>query len=602
MRLTRAGREFKGCCPFHNEKTPSFYVNDDKQFYHCFGCGAHGSVIDYVMRHDNLSFPESVEAIAMTVGMQVPKSAPEDIEKAKKEKSLYSLMDDAAKWMEDQFRLPANKIAYQYMKERGVPDDVLSSFRVGYAPEDRQMIRKHLSGLGYTDAQMIEVGIIKVSEKSKEPYAFFRERVMFPVPDRRGRIVAFGGRVLPDHLRAPDRGDYKPAKYINSTDTPLFHKGRMLYGEPHARMAAADGQPIIVVEGYLDVIACFRAGYRGAVAPLGTALTEDQILVLWKMIPSEESKVPILCFDGDNAGRRAASRACERLLPLLKAGHSAKIAFLPEGEDPDSLVKQKGKEALQDVLGNAMNLVDFLWLDHTEGRGLETPEERAGLSATLEGLSNRITDRTVQHYYREAFRTKLRKAFAPPSGEGTAPRQPWTPRPNSYQASGKFGKPLVHEPIVPLRHVVFTKRLSSTSFLTCIINNPSIFGDVEEELGQLHLPENELDRLRQAVLSTLGRDPELDAEGLKTHLIRQGFEKELGHVLSDLIQTQTSFSRPSADHGAVLSAWREAWKAMQAVAEQAEVQEAKLAYKENINKTNETRWESLIKIPTESDK
>ncbi len=518
VRLTRAGREFKGCCPFHNEKTPSFYVNDDKQFFHCFGCGAHGSVIDYVMRHDNLSFPETVETLAALAGMQVPRSAPEDIEKAKKEKSLYNLMDDAAKWMEEQLRLPANKVPYQYMRERGVPDDVIASFRIGYAPDDRQAIRKHLTGLGYTDAQMIEAGILKTSDKSKEPYAFFRERVMFPVPDRRGRIVAFGGRILPDHLRAPDRGDYKPAKYINSTDTPLFHKGRMLYGEPHARMAAADEQPIIVVEGYLDVIACFRAGYRGAVAPLGTALTEDQIMVLWKMIPSDESKVPILCFDGDNAGRRAASRACERLIPLLKAGHSAKIAFLPEGEDPDSLVKAKGKDALQAVLDGALNLVDFLWLDHTEGRSLTTPEERASLSHTLEGISARITDRTVQHYYREAFREKLRKAFAPAMDSNSGRQQSgnWSPRQNGFQSGGRFGKPLPPQPISPLRRPSFAKNnLVPAALLACVLNNPAIFPDVEEELGQIHLPENGLDRLRQAVLSTLGRDPELDAEGFE---------------------------------------------------------------------------------------
>ena len=601
VRLTRAGREFKGCCPFHNEKTPSFYVNDDKQFYHCFGCGAHGSVIDYVMRHDNLSFPESVEAIAMMVGMQVPQSAPEDIEKAKKEKSLYSLMDDATKWMEAQLRLPANKVPYQYMKDRGVSDDVMAAFRIGYAPDDRQAIRKHLAGLGYTDAQMIEAGVTKTSENSKEPYAFFRERVMFPVPDRRGRIVAFGGRILPDHLRAPDRGDYKPAKYINSTDTPLFHKGRMLYGEPHARMAAGEDQPIIVVEGYLDVIACFRAGYRGAVAPLGTALTEDQILVLWKMIP-QDSKVPILCFDGDNAGRRAASRACERLLPLLKASHSAKIAFLPEGEDPDSLVKAKGKDALQAVLESAMNLVDFLWLDHTEGRSFDTPEERAGLSGTLEGLSSRITDRTVQHYYREAFREKIRKAFAPVQNNNAGQRQPWQPRPNNYQASGKFGKPLPQQPITPLRRPSFGKAgLFPTALLACVINNPAIFSDIEEDLGHLHLPENALDRLRQAVLSTLGRDPALDGEGLRTHLIGRGFEKELGQVLSDLIYTHASFSRTSADPDATLAAWREAWKAMQSQTAQADLDQAILAMKENPCEENENRLKALREIRRNSE-
>lgn len=597
VRLTRAGREFKGCCPFHNEKTPSFYVNDDKQFYHCFGCGAHGSVIDYVMRHDNLSFPESVETLAAMAGLQVPKSAPEDVEKAKKEKSLYNLMEDAAKWMEGQLRLPGGKVPYQYMRERGVPDDVMASFRVGYAPEDRQVMRKYLLGLGYTDAQMIEGGIVKVSEKSKEPYAFFRERVIFPVPDRRGRIVAFGGRILPDHLRSPDRGDYKPAKYINSSDTPLFHKGGMLYGEPHARMAAADGQPIIVVEGYLDVIACFRAGYRGAVAPLGTALTEDQILVLWKMIP-QDSKVPVLCFDGDSAGRRAASRACERILPLLKPSHSAKIAFLPEGEDPDSLVKGKGKEALAAVLTGAMNLVDFLWLDHTEGRSFDTPEERAGLSGTLEGLAGRITDRTVQHYYREALREKIRKAFAP-APSNAAPRQSWSPR---TAASGKFGKPLPPQPIVPLRKPSLGRNgLIPAALLACVINNPGIFPDVEEELGHAHFPENTLDRLRQAVLSTLGRAPALDAEGVKAHLIERGYEKELGQVLSDFTYTHAAFSRQSADPGQALSAWREAWKAMQQNTAQADLDQAILAMKENPCEENENRLNALREMRRNSE-
>lgn len=597
VRLTRAGREFKACCPFHNEKSPSFYVNDDKQFFHCFGCGAHGSIIDFVMRHDNLSFPEAVETLASQVGMQVPKSAPEDIEKAEKQKNLYTLMDAAAKWMEDQFRAPANKVAFDYMKERGVPDEVMQSFRVGYAPSDMQALRKYLAGLGYTDAQMIEGGLLKASDKGKEPYAFFRERVMFPVPDRRGRIVAFGGRVLPDHLRAPDRGDFKPPKYINSTDTPLFHKGKMLYGEPHARQAANDGEPVVVVEGYLDVIACFRAGFKGAVAPLGTALTEDQILVLWKMIPGD-SKIPILCFDGDNAGRRAASRACERLLPLLKPDHSARIAFLPEGEDPDSLVRARGRDALQAVLDGALNLVDFLWLDNTEGKTLDTPEARAGLTKSLlDEVAGRIADRTVQHFYKEAFKEKLRLNFSPAQprrNTQASPRTPWQPR-------GVYGKP-VPQPVAPLRRPAFSKSgLIPMALLAAAINNPGIFQEIEEEFGGLCLPENNLDRLRQAVLSTLGLEPELDAAALRTHLMEQGFERELGHLLSETLYTHASFSRPSADDGAVLTAWRGAWKTMQEQAENHDLDRARIAFKEEINKENETRWENLQKRPKSSD-
>ncbi len=601
VRLTRAGREFKGCCPFHNEKTPSFYVNDDKQFYHCFGCGAHGSAFDFVMNTENFSFIEAIETLAQKAGMQVPQSTPQDIERSKKEKSLYSLMDEAAKYMEKALRDPAAKTAYEYMRqERGVPEDILNSFRIGYAPADMQAMRKYLANLGYTDAQMIEGGLLKTSDKSKEPYAFFRERVMFPVPDRRGRIVAFGGRILPEHLRAPDRGDFKPPKYINSTDTPLFHKGGMLYGEPHARAAAADGQPVVVVEGYLDVIACFRAGIRGAVAPLGTALTEDQILVLWKMIP-DDTKVPILCFDGDEAGKRAASRACARLLPLLKPGHSAKIAFLPDGEDPDSLVQEKGADALKAVLDGALNLVDFLWMDHTEGRNFATPEERAGLSKTLEDEAGRIADRTVQHFYREAFREKIRKAFAPAPQE----RQPWQPRGQgggNWQKGGKWGNSAHLPPVSSLKRPSFSRaNLIPMALLASIINNPAIFHEIEEEFGHLHLPENALDRLRQSVLSTLGQNPDLDGAGLKTHLIEQGFGGELQHILSDSIYTHAAFARPQKEPFDALGGWREAWKAMEEQSSQADLERVKAALIENLNEDNENRLKALREMRNSSD-
>ena len=594
MRLTRAGREFKGCCPFHNEKSPSFYVNDDKQFYHCFGCGAHGSVIDFVMRHDNQSFPEAVESIASLYGMQVPKSAPEDIEKARKEKSLYTMLDDAAKWMEEQLRKPENKVRYDYIRDRGLNDETLSAFRVGYAPSDMQSLRKHLSLSGYTDDQMIEGGILKVSDKGRDPYAFFRERIMFPVPDRRGRIVAFGGRVLPEHMREPSRGDFTPPKYLNSSDSALFHKGKMLYGEPHARQAANDGQPVLVVEGYLDVIACWMNGYRGAVAPMGTALTEDQILVLWKMIP-DESKIPILCFDGDNAGRRAASRACERLLPLIKPNHSAKIAFLPEGEDPDSLMKAKGKEAFQAILDSAMNLVDFYYYDETNGKMFDTPESRAGLSQTLENIASRITDRTVQHYYRDAFREKIRKAFAP----AFAPKQPWQPR-TPY--TGKYGAPPAPVAISPLKRLNLGRgEIYQMAFLACIINNPELAEDVEDDVGKLHFSSNNLNRLRLAVLSTLNLRPDLDADGLKNHLNETGFEDDLKLLLSDKIYTHASFAKPSKDVGITLNLWREAWKSMELQDVKGDIDMAIRAMKENPNEENENRLKALRDIRKAQD-
>ncbi len=588
MKLTRAGREYKGYCPFHNEKSPSFYVNDDKQFFHCFGCGAHGSVIDFVMRNDSQSFPEAVETLASLYGMQVPQSAPEEIEKAKREKSLYTMLDDAAKWMEEQLRNPANKVPHEYIRERGLKEETLSAFRVGYAPSDMQALRKHLSLQGYTDEQMVDGGLLKVSDKGREPYVFFRERIMFPVPDRRGRIVAFGGRVLPEHLREPSRGDFTPPKYLNSSDSALFHKGKMLYGEPHARQAASEGQSVLVVEGYLDVIACWMNGFKGAVAPMGTALTEEQILVLWKMIP-DESKIPVLCFDGDNAGRRAASRACERLLPLIKPNHSAKIAFLPEGEDPDSLMKAKGRKAFQAILDSSMNLVDFYFYDETEGKIFDTPEARAGLSKTLEDIAARISDRTVQHYYREAFRNKTRQAFAPVQTQ----KQPWQPR-APYAGGGRFGQAPAPMPLSPLKRPAFAKgNLYPAAFLACVINNPAIFHDVEEDLGSLHFSENSLDHLRQNVLTTLSLNSDLDEAGVKDHLVEAGFGDALNALLSENLYTHASFSRKNDEPSEALQAWRDAWKMMQNQSVGADIERAKRAMQDDPTEENERRLAAI---------
>ncbi len=570
VRLSRAGREFKGCCPFHNEKTPSFYVNDDKQFYHCFGCGAHGDAIGFSMQHDNLSFIEAIETLAAEAGMPVPQQSPQEVAKAKKEKSLYTLMEDATRWMEAQLRDPANKKAYSYITERGNTEEQLRNFRVGYAPEDRQAVRKAMKALGYTEAQMIEAGVLRAGKEGREPYAFFRERIMFPVPDRRGRVVAFGGRILPDHLRPPDKGDYTPAKYMNSSDTPLFHKGSMLYGEPHARQAAIDGEPLVVVEGYVDVMACFKADFRGALAPLGTALTEEQIMVLWRMIPSQPSgqnevrgKVPVLCFDGDAAGRRAAVRACERLLPLLKPDHSARFAFLPDGQDPDSLINGQGKKAFESIIEAAMPLVDFLWHHHTAGQRFDTPESRAGLSKMLDQEALRIPDRDVQHYYRQAFREKINKAFAQNYAQNYGGQGAY--RKGGNAPYGKFGrnKQGANQGVTAMKKPSFSRRkLVEQALLAAIINHPALFDDVEEELGSLIIQESRLDLLRQAVLECLSMTPESDPQSLKKKLFEQGFSSEIKGILCDSVYTHASFARPSKEIEEVQEGWRQAFSAL----------------------------------------
>ncbi len=530
VRVTRAGREFKACCPFHKEKTPSFTINDDKGFYHCFGCGAHGDVVNFVMQHDNLPFPEAVEQLAARAGLQVPKSAPEDVQKAKRTRDLYALMDAAALWMQENLWSPANRNVLEYVQQRGFGPETMQGFRIGYAPADRQVLRNYLKGEGYSDAQMIEAGLIKKSDRSAEPYAFFRERIMIPVTDRQGRVIAFGGRILPDHMRPPDQGDYKPAKYMNSGETPIFDKGRVLFGESHARHAAAQGAPIIVAEGYFDVIALHQAGFKGAVAPMGTALTESQIALLWKMIPAE-IKEPVLCFDGDNAGRKAALRALERFLPLLAAGQSAKIAFLPEGEDPDSLIKTGGAAAFSRILDGAQPLIEYLWQSRMAGRSVDTPEKRAALVASLNADVRQIADREVQKQYDIAIRARV-SDFLYKNRMDSRP-------------GGKFKDAPSQKVMPPLRRPSLKAQdLTSRILLAAVVNHPQIFEIVEEELGALYISEPRLERLRRDILSVLAGMDDADSQGLRRVLADGGHGETLDIVLSQSTYLHGRFAAP----------------------------------------------------------
>ncbi len=581
VKLARSGREYKACCPFHGEKSPSFYVNDDKQFYHCFGCGAHGDAVGFVMQHDNLSFVEAVEVLAAQAGLQVPQQSPQEVEDSKREKSLYALMDDAAKFFEKSLRDPKTPDAAHYLKERGLPDDIITAFRLGYSPADGQALRTHLKALEYTDDQMIEAGVVRKSDQGREPYSFFRDRVMFPVADRRGRIVAFGGRVLPEHMRPIPPGGNKPPKYINSSETTLFHKGKMVYGESHARQAAGDGQKIVVVEGYLDVIACFQAGWRGAVAPLGTALTDDQILSLWKMIPGDE-KFPVLCFDGDSAGQRAAVRASENLLPHLKPNHSAKFAFLPPGQDPDSLVRGQGAKALGAVLDAAIPLAEFLWNHHTAGKVFDTPELRAGLEKTLEDQTVRIADRSVQQYYRQAFRDRLYQTY------GNARKNDG----NYQNKNSKFQK---NNMPLPLRRPGQGGQTFVTQILLAtIINHPQILGDVEEDMGHMVIADNpRFDQLRQEILKIGSEDSTLDAGGLLTHLKGAGFSEELDILLTESVYTHAGFARPGGDYSAAIRGWQDTLAMMRKRSVMQEVRAAGQALAQDFSEDNERRIMAL---------
>src|SRR6266566_1805055 len=397
IKLERKGRVFWGLCPFHKEKSPSFKVENERRTYHCFGCGAGGDVFKWLTETEGLSFPEAVQKLAGEAGIELPAWSAEDEARETRRKSLYEIIALAASFFEEQLRGRAGETARLYLQARGLAPDAWQRFRLGYAPDGNSALKDHLAAKGVALPDMIEAGLVRAPEDNRPARDFFYDRVMFPIADARGRIIAFGGRGL-----TPDA---KP-KYINTGETTLFSKGRLLYNFLTAREAAFKGAALVVAEGYMDVIALVEAGFPGAVAPLGTALTEDQLAMLWKVSPE-----PILCFDGDDAGLRAAKRASLLALPHLLPGQSLRFVFLPKGEDPDSFLRSQGAEPMRGLLAKAQSLSDMLWTGETEDHDFSTPERRAGLEAELHGIVKAIRDPKIADYYRRDFAERVFKAF-----------------------------------------------------------------------------------------------------------------------------------------------------------------------------------------------
>lgn len=420
VKITRAGREYKACCPFHHEKSPSFTINDEKGFYHCFGCGAHGDAIRWMTEHRGLGFMDAVKELAGEAGLDVPAPDPRAAKKAEAQASLRDVVADAARWFTHQLDIGSGLKAREYLQRRGISDATRQAFGFGLAPEQRTALKEALSK--YPTPMLVEAGML-IEVEGKDPYDRFRGRLMIPIRDARGRVIAFGGRIL---------GDGEP-KYLNSPDTPLFDKGRTLYNLDKASPASRKTGRVIVVEGYMDVIALAEAGIADAVAPLGTALTEQQIAMLWRMVP-----VPVLCFDGDAAGQKAAMRAASRALPLLQPGHSLAFATLPQGQDPDDMVKQHGRDAFETLLNDAQPLVDKLWQFELAATPLNTPEERAALKSRLLAHADVIQDPDVRHHYREAFRERLDTQFARKRAERRQ-GQPWNSQ--NPRRGGRFFAP-----------------------------------------------------------------------------------------------------------------------------------------------------------------
>jgi DNA primase len=496
--LKKAGREWKGLSPFNKEKTPSFFVNDQKAAWFDFSSGKNGNIFDFVMQTEGVNFPEAVERLASMAGVPLPQSTPEAEAREERRKTLHEVVELAAKFFETTLAARAGAKARGYLADRGIEPKTQLKFRIGYAPAERFALKEHLGAQGISTEDMIETGLLVSGDDIPVPYDRFRDRVMFPITDLRGRTIAFGGRALEKDA---------PAKYLNSPETPLFHKGGNLYNGATARKATHDGAQLIVVEGYIDVIAMVTAGYEAAVAPLGTALTEDQLALLWKMADE-----PVLCFDGDGAGRRAAFRAVDLALPHIRPGKTVRFALLPEGQDPDDLLRSGGREAITEVIGAARPLADVLWQRETETARFDTPERRAGLDQRIAEVTNQINDPSVRKYYRQDLDQRVRALFARPARDASASR--WE-RGNFGDTSRWSGKGRQGRRPAPREVLGATSaRLSGSSIvrgirtslpprealiLLAVINHPWLLETHAEELAELEFRHADGDRLRRAI-------------------------------------------------------------------------------------------------------
>jgi DNA primase len=514
IKLERKGRVHWGLCPFHKEKSPSFKVENERRTYHCFGCGAGGDAFKWLTETEGLTFPEAVQKLAGEAGIELPAWSAEDEARETRKKSLYDIIGFAAAFFEEQLRGRAGEAARRYLQGRGLEAGVWTRFRLGYAPDSNNLLKDHLAGKGVSLPDMIEAGLVRPADDGRAPRDFFYDRIMFPISDPRGRIIAFGGRGL-----TPDA---KP-KYINTGDTTLFSKGRLLYNFQSAREAALKGAPLIVAEGYMDVIALAEAGFAGAVAPLGTALTEDQLAMLWKLAPE-----PVLCFDGDDAGLRAARRASQIALPHLVPGQSLRFVFLPKGEDPDSFLRGQGAEPFRALLGKAQGLADMLWAGETEGRDFTTPERRAGLEADLEKLVKTIRDSKIADYYRRDFSERIFKSFKqrkafPEKSRGQKSRAPFrgrgggqpSPPPQDVSAA-------VKRSLLVVNALSGAKHRTEERLLGLLVVSPHLIERYSEALAWLSLDDPQLDRVRRELLNLAASGKSLDKTAVENHLGGQG--------------------------------------------------------------------------------
>ncbi|MER9304953.1 DNA primase [Mesorhizobium sp. M0496] len=517
--------DYWACCPFHGEKSPSFHCEDKKGRYHCFGCSVSGDHFKFLTELDGMSFPEAVEKIADMAGVPMPVRDAQEERREKERASLTDVMEMATAFFQERLQGPEGAKARAYLRDRGLTPATQQSFRLGFAPDSRNALKEHLAAKGIPKADIEACGLVRHGDDIPVSYDWFRDRIMFPIPDSRGKIIAFGGRALQaDAL----------AKYMNSPDTELFHKGNVLYNFARARQAMgkgalAKGGTVIAVEGYMDVIALAQAGFENVVAPLGTALTENQLELLWRMAPE-----PMLCFDGDKAGLKAAWRAADMALPSVQAGRSARFALLPEGKDPDDLVKAEGPDAFRAVLADARPLVDLLWMRETAGGVFDTPERRAELEKTLRELTSRIRDESLRYHYQQEMRERVLSFFGSQRNARQGRQNGGRPgergqgkaaAPGGQFAKSGGGRIAITE---SLGQSALVKRGSEgmsvreATIIVALVNHPALIDENFAHIEFLDLANSDLRRLHAAILDAMAHDMANDRQAVIATIERAG--------------------------------------------------------------------------------
>lgn len=533
VKLRRQGREFAGLSPFTNEKTPSFFVNDQKGFYHCFSSGKHGDAISFLMEVQGLSFPEAVEQLAQMAGMELPKSDPQAEQRAKARKEAISWMERAQDHFEKTLYRSQGEAARDYLKGRGLSKTAAQYFGLGFAEDSFTALKDNLIRQGAEEGQLIEAGLlVEPEKKDRASWDRFRNRIMFPIHDSRGRLVAFGGRAMDPEAKA---------KYLNSPETPLFSKGRLLYNYHRARAAVSDpkqeARGLIVVEGYMDVIALHRAGFKQGVAPLGTALTEDQLELIWRAGPDG-----YLCFDGDKAGLRAAFRSIERALPLLKPGRSLRFVLMPQGQDPDDLIQEKGAPAFKALLEKSVPLVDMLWRREIEKEPLATPEAKAGLKSRLYDALREIKDPTVREQYDAALLGRFDKQFGRVRPQGFKPKR-----------EKKADQKLVAQGAAKLA----AHSRQAQTLIGAILLFPNLLEHVDEVLFGIEFSDPQLSGLQRSILRYWRQTKAVEITGLHAHIAKDGLEEALQTIQSRRTLITAALGGSEADLGDRAAIWLE---------------------------------------------